>query len=422
MSNFDRSPVTEHPLNIILYTKGSGGDVFPFIRCGQELTRRGHQVTLMTHCVYEARAKNISLDFVALDSPQEYEKFLGDQELLNSPRGIPEFLRRHSLSTASSEYQLVSQTCKDKSSIIVTRDLFDLVPRLVAEQHRLPLRWIFGNPSQVATRSLREWLFSQFLRSEIDKIRLTLGLRPASSENCDFSYPTIGVALWPEWFAESNADSAIRIVPVGFLRDEDTAEEDFPPAIKRILNGGERPVLITAGTGSYIGSEFYEVTAKACELLNFAGIAVMQHSTQQPMDCNHCVSWVGILPFPKLMKHISAVIHHGGLGTLACAMVAGVPQLVLPKGADRPDNAARLQKLGVAEFLPPPNWRPELIAEALMRLVSSPVVAEKCRTAERMSGKDGAEAACQVIEQDVDRPGFYEYVQQTLRDIGAALV
>jgi UDP:flavonoid glycosyltransferase YjiC (YdhE family) len=105
------------------------------------------------------------------------------------------------------------------------------------------------------------------------------------------------------------------------------------------------------------------------------------------------------------MKHISAVIHHGGLGTLACAMAAGVPQLVLPKGADRPDNAARLQKLGVAEFLPPPNWRPELIAEALMRLVSSPMVAEKCRTvAERLSGKDGAEAACQVIEQDVDRP------------------
>ncbi len=390
------------PLNVILYTKGSGGDVFPFIRCGQELRNRGHQVTLMTHCVYEARAKSRSLNFAALDSPQEYDRFLGDQELLNTPRGIPEFLRRHSLSRALGEYQLVAQQCESTKSIIVTRDLIDLVPRLVAEKLRLPLRWVFGFPSQVATWSLREQLFSRLLRSEINEIRLTLGLQAASIENCDFGYPTMGVALWPEWFAESNASSAIRVVPVGFLREDDATEDDFPPEIKGLLNSGKPAVLITAGTGTYIGSEFYEVAAKACELVNFAAIAVMQHSTQRPNDCHHCVSWIGILPFRKLMQHIRAVIHHGGLGTLACAMEAGVPQLVLPKGADRPDNAARLQKLGVAESLPPPKWRPELIAEALMRLVSSPVVAENCRTiADRLRDKDGAEAACEIIEQDV---------------------
>src|SRR4051812_15849565 len=82
--HFDRSSAPEDgPLNIVLYTKGSGGDIFPFIRCGQELRSRGHQVTLITHCVYEARARNSSLDFVAIDNPPEYETFLRDQELLN---------------------------------------------------------------------------------------------------------------------------------------------------------------------------------------------------------------------------------------------------------------------------------------------------------------------------------------------------
>ena len=232
------------PLNVILYTKGSGGDVFPFIRCGQELRNRGHQVTLMTHCVYEARAKSRSLNFAALDSPQEYDRFLGDQELLNTPRGIPEFLRRHSLSRALGEYQLVAQQCESTKSIIVTRDLIDLVPRLVAEKLRLPLRWVFGFPSQVATWSLREQLFSRLLRSEINEIRLTLGLQAASIENCDFGYPTMGVALWPEWFAESNASSAIRVVPVGFLREDDATEDDFPPEIKGLLNSGKPAVLI----------------------------------------------------------------------------------------------------------------------------------------------------------------------------------
>lgn len=391
-------------MNVILYTKGSGGDIFPFIRCGQELRNRGHQVDLITHCVYKARALNRSVDFIALDSDKEYETFLGDQELLNSPRGIPEFLRRHSLACALREYQLVSQQCKSQDSIIVTRDLFDLVPRLVAEKLRLPLRWMFSNPSQIATWSLREQLFMHILRSDINKIRLTLDLPAVSLQNSDFGYPTEGVALWPDWFAESNAESSIRVVPVGFIREDDATEAEFPPAIKGVLTCGKPVILITAGTGTYIGSEFYEVATKACELLNFAGIAVMQHSAQQPNDFHNCVGWIGILPFRKLMQHLHAVIHHGGLGTLACAMEAGIPQLILPKGADRPDNAYRLQKLGVAEFLPPPLWRPELIAAALLRLVSSPVVAEKCRTvADRLRNKDGAEAACRVIEQDAVR-------------------
>jgi rhamnosyltransferase subunit B len=65
-------------------------------------------------------------------------------------------------------------------------------------------------------------------------------------------------------------------------------------------------------------------------------------SAQQPNDFHSCVAWIGILPFRKLMQqHLQAVIHRGGLGTLACAMEAGIPQLILPKGADRLDNAYR---------------------------------------------------------------------------------
>ena len=388
------------PLNFVLYTKGSGGDIFPFIRVGEELKRRGHQVSLLTHCGYEARAKSSSLDFVALDSPQEYERFLGDQELLNSPRGIPQFLRRYSLSRALGDYQVVSQQCKANNSIIVTRDLFDLAPRLAAEKLQLPVRWMFGNPSQVDTWSLREQLFSQLLGPEINRIRFALGLPSTLLANCEFGYSSLGVALWPEWFAEPNANYRIPVVPVGFIRQDDAPGLEIPPIIERVLDCGKPTVLITAGTGMYLGSEFYDVATKACELVDCAGIAVTQHSAQLPEDRRSCVSWVGMLPFRKLMQRVRLVIHHGGLGTLACAMAAGIPQLVLPKGADRPDNAARLQNLGIAEFLPPPKWRPELIAQSLMRLLSSPTVAEKCRTiADRLKDQDGTQLACQAIEQ-----------------------
>jgi UDP:flavonoid glycosyltransferase YjiC (YdhE family) len=80
-------------------------------------------------------------------------------------------------------------------------------------------------------------------------------------------------------------------------------------------------------------------------------------------------------------------------------MAAGVPQLVLPKGADRPDNAARLKELRIAEVLPPPSWQPQIVADALARLLQLPTVLESCRNiACRLKDSDGATAACEVIE------------------------
>lgn len=244
----------------------------------------------MTHCVFEARAKNRSLDFVAIDNAEEYEQFLQDQELLNGPQGIPDFLRSHSLSHLRDGYQLVSQLCTIKNSNIVTRYLFDLVPRLVAEKLRVLVRSVFSNPSQVVTCSLREQFFFPVHRSEINQIRVTRDLQAVSRENHDFGYPSIGVALWPEWFAQSNVNCPIRVVSVGFIREDDATEADFPPAIKDILNCGKTPVLITAGTSKYVGSEFYRIAAKAGERLDFARIPVMQSPTQLPNDCYQCVS------------------------------------------------------------------------------------------------------------------------------------
>ena len=55
-------------------------------------------------------------------------------------------------------------------------------------------------------------------------------------------------------------------------------------------------------------------------------------------------------PFAVLMQHCSVVIHHGGLGTLGTAAAAGVPQVILASGADRPDNGMSVQNLGIGKY------------------------------------------------------------------------
>jgi UDP:flavonoid glycosyltransferase YjiC (YdhE family) len=46
------------------------------------------------------------------------------------------------------------------------------------------------------------------------------------------------------------------------------------------------------------------------------------------------------------------VVHHGGVGTTAKALAAGVPQVVVPVAYDQPDNGRRVVRLGVGAMLP----------------------------------------------------------------------
>ncbi|MFM9108664.1 MAG: glycosyltransferase [Chloroflexota bacterium] len=46
-------------------------------------------------------------------------------------------------------------------------------------------------------------------------------------------------------------------------------------------------------------------------------------------------------PLSALLPRARAVIHQGGIGTLAQAMRSGQPSLIVPFAHDQPDNAAR---------------------------------------------------------------------------------
>jgi len=68
-------------------------------------------------------------------------------------------------------------------------------------------------------------------------------------------------------------------------------------------------------------------------------------------------------------------VHHGGIGTSVQALAAGVPQLVIPRAHDQPDNAARLARLGVGASLRYGEFSGAAAAGSLRALLGSPAVA-----------------------------------------------
>lgn len=365
---------------------------------------RGHDVALLSHIRYADLAAEAGLDFGAIDDAGQYALSIEDGPLVNSPPGIPEFLRRHYFPRVVQEYDLIRQRCRAKDTILVARDLFDVGARIAAEKLGLPLLWLFVAPSTLMSRDLRRALFAEVLAADVNRLRDEIGLPPVADWNAWLSYPGRHPGIWPDWFAPPDPAWAAEVVPVGFVLDNEGETEDLPREIRSAVDAGERPILITGGTGTFTGAGFYEASVNACRQLSRRAILVTPHDQLIPSRLPESIRRYTHLPLGKLMPFVEAVFHHGGRGTMSCALASATPQVVLAWGADRPGNAIRVEELRVGKYLPRPAWKADTVAKALESLAGSSAVRERCREiAARIAGTDSLTAACLVIEDALGR-------------------
>jgi UDP:flavonoid glycosyltransferase YjiC (YdhE family) len=94
-------------------------------------------------------------------------------------------------------------------------------------------------------------------------------------------------------------------------------------------------------------------------------LLLTRHGENIPPNLPPGVIHVPYAPFSELLPHCSALVYHGGIGTLSQALAAGVPHLVMPMSHDQPDNAWRLKDLGVGDSLPPKRFTPKNVAKKL---------------------------------------------------------
>jgi rhamnosyltransferase subunit B len=379
--------------NILLSVQGTVGDLVPILRIGSILKASGDSVTLMTHCVYEQLVRQAGLEFVALDTPQEFEPYLNDMSLCETPMGNIVFQKRHVLPLAGKEARLLLERCGDPNTILIGNHLYLLGLQLAAEKMRLPLVRMFHGAVNVARLSLFEMMYRDVLAEEINALRAGMDLPKVADWGAWARYSQCNIGAWPEWFAPPGPDwpQGLELVLSGFLTVDELEQGEIPSELEEFLQAGEPPVLITGSTGTYLKKGFYAACVEGCRLAGRRGIVATRFQNELPSPLPDQVAWFPSLPFATLMPRVAAVIHHGGIGTVARAIRSATPQLVLAMGADRPDNAQRLQKLGIAEYLPPAQWNPERVAASLTSLLDAPAVHQRCHElAQRICADDPA--------------------------------
>ncbi len=135
-----------------------------------------------------------------------------------------------------------------------------------------------------------------------------------------------------------------------------------PPALEAFIAAGPRPVCI--GFGSMTSADPQAMTDMVLDAVQRAGVrAVLLSGWGALCDVTRPDIFVADeVPHDWLYPRMVAVVHHGGAGTTAAALRAGVPAIVVPFTMDQPFWGSRVAALGVG---PKPIARARLTAAAL---------------------------------------------------------
>jgi sterol 3beta-glucosyltransferase len=187
----------------------------------------------------------------------------------------------------------------------------------------------------------------------------------------------------------------------GFLFDDDP---DWTPPQDLIdfLRAGEAPVYI--GFGSMPDSKPEATTRMIIEAVQKAGKRAVILTGWAGFGIHDVPDNIHILkyaPHNWLFPQMSAVVHHGGSGTTASGMRAGVPTVVVPHQGDQGFWGRTVKKLDVGTApIPRKKLTADNLAAAITEATTNPTMQANARAlGEKIQQEDGLAEAVKWVER-----------------------
>jgi UDP:flavonoid glycosyltransferase YjiC (YdhE family) len=426
---------------IVIAVFGSLGDLHPCIAIGRELVRMGYAVTLASHADYAERVAAAGLGFIPMrPSFADLERQSGkDRRALTA-----DLLRHPTRLYTDLILPFLRAGVADLESALTPDDVLwvttaAISARLVAERRRAPWYALALQPSVLLSAAdpprlppldtLMRWAIAlgpAAVKALLAVLRLGLHQlgSPIRQLRAEWRLPTqaadpiLGAALSPHGtlalysshFAPLPSDLTTPVIATGFARydADEHGKMDLDPALSAFLAAGTPPVVLTLGS-SFVWNpgRFYLEGLAAVRSAGYRAILLMGEAADDPSNQRLAADDVIVsryAPYSTLLPHAAAVIHQGGIGTCAQALQAGIPQLVVPHFGDQPDNAHRLQRLGVAAVIKRSQFTATRAARCLTHLMQDPDVLRRAEAiSQDLRAENGALAAAQSIASWADR-------------------
>ena len=410
-------------MRITMICIGSTGDVRPYIVLGRELKARGHDIAICAFSDFKAAVLKEGFRFKPVNG--DVKRLMGN--LMTGATGVG-FLKQVHASLADCIDPFLADieaACEDAECII--GNYFGQVFKSIAEVRHVPyiqthyfpmdknsVSAIASAPMQHGSKAwkLASYQIGHLVVSAMEKYYLSdwrekRGMAPRkweASPNYELNGHTIPVlyAMSPLVMPRPSSWGE-NIHMTGYWLSG--PENDFVPSkeLTDFLERGEKPVYI--GFGSMVSEDMGSTLDIVLEAIRKSGVRAVMSTGWGGVEIPESddIIVADFVPHDWLFRHVCAVVHHGGAGTTAAGIQAGLPSLIIPFGGDQPIWADRVQALGIGPKAIP---RDKLTVSKLSKALTELTTTKKYRVAarelgERLVTENGAAIAANIIEYEL---------------------
>jgi rhamnosyltransferase subunit B len=415
----------------VLATLGSLGDLHPYLTLGVALRNRGHQVCIATSRYWQARVERLNLDFAPV-RPDLAQAMHSTPEVSHCAHrradGTEYVLKRLVLPFVDDTYDDLLRAFQG-ADLAVNHAVLFATP-LAAEKLRIPWISVILSPGiflsaydppllpplawfralhhlgpfphralyRVIDRITGRWM------TPVHELRSRLGLPRARTNPvvAGLFSPWGTLALFSSVVASPQADWPPATALTGFVfHDEPSQAPDS--VLLDFLDRGDPPVVFTLGSDAVTDAgPFYRESLQAVRDMGWRAVFLTGEDPRNrlPEDLPNRICVRTYVDYAALFPRARAVVHSGGIGTIAETLRAGRPMLVVPFAADQFDNGARVKRQGFGLCL----WRERYNAARARALLGTvlrdPQFERRTLTAQRhILGEDGVSRACALLEK-----------------------
>jgi sterol 3beta-glucosyltransferase len=414
-------------MRIAIIAMGTRGDVQPYLALGKGLKAAGHFVRLITHENFETLVTSHGLNFWSVKG--------NVQEVLESPEMLKLLEQGNFLAINAHTGKIVQDiaidwaydglaACQGMDLIIagvgglylaislaeklnipfLQAYIFPFTPTKAFPAILLPqsISRLGGTVNRLSHHLFRQIMWQGFQKADRLARQQVLNLPPApflGSYNSPIlrEHPTIygfSSSVIPQPADWHNT----QVTGYWFL--DEVANWTPPAALSKFLASGAPPVYIGFGSmGSRNPIETADLVLAALERTGQRGILVSGWGGLSQAHLPDTVHMVESVPHSWLFPRVAAVVHHGGAGTTATGLRAGVPSIVIPFFGDQLFWGQRVANLGVGTApIPRKKLTVELLAQAIDRAVTDPWLRQRAADlGTKIQTEDGIANAVRVI-------------------------
>jgi len=415
----------------VIATLGSSGDLHPFLAVARALLKRGKQVLFLSQEPYRTEVEAEGVPFQAIASQENHSQTQNHPFLWHPIRGFGVLWRYLVIPAIDPTFTILENLCREPNTrvkvfasplVIGARLAREILPLHLSTGHTAPAglrscshpmflgswqvpRWFPNHWRRMLWHVLDRYKLEPMAAPKLNAWRMAHQLQPLQEHIFQrwIHSPDQVIGMFPANFGVMPNDWPVKVQLTGFPLYESSVSPTYDQTLDTFCQSLTDLPLIVFFPGSAAQGRHAVMQAAATALAQsgqFRCLWIGQEENVISPSLLHR-KWVKL---PQVLPWATVFVHHGGIGSCAQGLVAGVKQLILPAAYDQFDNGARITAMREGIWLAPAHQNPSSVQTAILHWSQQPkkIAQPSVQTAyshNQFSIQSAVQAICQQLEQ-----------------------